>query len=229
MTFGAVPTKRKRPGTISPSLTGGSARGVGDRDIRKFLRSGVDARQLARNPSRFLNVAKAVQNDIDTILSRQSFVPRNLKNAEIRTFLGVGSLLGESFLFDFNREQQSLRRSFVDTEIERRFGPQNITSRTSTVTQSGARRPVPGQGAISPVTAAQRAEIESSFKTPLQISVFGGENPVTPPSDAVVKPRTPTIVSGAGIRRRRLRGTTRKGTILTSDADSLVGSQTILG
>ena len=188
-------------------------------ELGPFLKSGVTGTKLARDPSRFPNVANALQAGIDIQMNRFGFVAP-LAPASTSNFFA-----GTSFAFDFHNAQQSLKRDFVDAEIDRQFGQQNVTSQSSIVDSSGQRVPVSGQGTTTP-TAAQRAKIESGFLSPLQ-RVIRRLPPAAPVGGADRK-RAETIVSGAGTQRRRRAGAQAQ-TILTSDADGPIGGQTLLG
>lgn len=190
-----------------------------------FLNSGTSGAELARSPQLFPKTAMLLQMDINRDLKRDGTVRQ--KSASFNTFPGA------SFAFDFHTAQQELRREFVNVEVERRFGPQDVLSRSSTVGPDGVRRPVPGQGTSASLTDTQREEISSSFVSPLQRIVLPNSvSGITPPTPSVIGPRNPTIISGAGIRRRRPRGGTSESTILTSDASGSVapsGGRTLLG
>ena len=190
--------------------------------INDFFESGITGAQLARNPSLSSTVAREIQRQIDVHISTTGSVPQT----EPSSGLHFGDT---SILFDFNSAEEALRQDFVNAEVDRRFGPQNVTSRSSTVNAAGVRTPVPGQGTSTTPTQAQRDEISASFLTPLDLLVAGKPaNTQTRPPSSVAQPRIPTLVSGAGVQRRRLQGVATS-TILTSDADDPIGSKTILG
>jgi hypothetical protein len=191
---------------------------------QKFLKSGVTGAELARNPSAHPEVAEALQYYVDRNLALHGSVP----NIEERGGEFSGTLskqfVGTSTVSEFHSTNVALRQEFVDAEIERQFGPQNITSQTST-----AAGQIPGQGSSTTPTAAERDAIAAGFQTPLQLRLAGKPaNVLTPPRLTTVGPRDPTIVTGAGVRRRRAQGKAAQ-TILTSDADALTGSETLLG
>ena len=186
--------------------------------VNKFIKSGISGAQLARNPRTggFLKVANLIQGELD----RGS-----------REVGGTARWGLESFAVDFDLAQQSLRREFIGAETERLFGPQNVTSRTSTVGPGGVRVPVPGQGTTTTPTAEQIKNIESSFRTPFQRILSGerGTGAVARGGSAAQQRRQPTVVSGAGVQRKRPATGAPKPTILTSDADAQIGGQTLLG
>lgn len=188
--------------------------------LNKLISSGIGGRDIARNPQQNRKFAVALQTNVNAQLLKQGFVSSDPGGNSIFS--------GTSFLADFNNAQQSLRQEFVAAETERRFGPQNITSRTSTVGPSGVRTPVPGQGVSTTPTAAQRSEIAFSFRSPIQTLFSGESSRITQPTVALPKAPSPTIISGAGIQRRRVRGV-QAPTILTSDADAPIGGRTLLG
>lgn len=194
-------------------------------DLRGFFASGVTGAALARNPERNIGIARALQRDIKRQLQASGSVSR------IET--GPSEFQGSSFAFDFFNEEERLRQSFIDQEIERSFGPQNAVQ-TSTVGPGGVRRPVAGQQVLRTPTSAQLAGIRRSFKTPLErelahlppgqqtrSGITGGADSPT------ARPRTPTVVTSGGVRRRRPRAE-RRATILTSD-DEPIGGRTLLG
>ena len=190
--------------------------------LNTFFASGITGAQLARNPNLSLTVAREMQRQIDVHISTTGSVP----STEPSSGLHFGDT---SFLFDFNNAEQVLRQEFVNAEIGRRFGPQNVTSRSSTVNAEGVRTTIPGQASSLTPTPAQFDEISVSFLTPLELIVTGKTaNTQTRPPSSVAKPRIPTLVSGSGVQRRRLSGVATS-TILTSDADEPIGGKTLLG
>ncbi len=187
------------------------------------------AAELAADPKLAITFARKFQENIDAQLEAFGMVmsdPGPISSGKDR------SRIDPQAVFDFYNAQLQLQQDFVDAESERLFGSQDITSRSSTVNAAGARTPVPGHGSIA--TPEQIAEIEARFLTPLQLIEAGKDpNSLVRPPGPEAKPRTPTIVSGAGAPRRRPRGVgAQRSTILTSDADALSGGpvgRTLLG
>lgn len=182
--------------------------------------------ELAKNPKRNRAMARALQKGVDFFINSRGFVPQGKSGA---TTMGSPSRANQN-VFLFHKEQERLRNEFVDSELERRFGPQNITGSTSIVNAAGERVPVSGQGIIK-ATQAQRDEVSSSFLTPLQLLNAGKSQDAFTRGLAnplVVGSKERTIIGGAGIQRRRARGKSAR-TILTSDADELIGGKTLLG
>jgi len=192
---------------------------VSTHQFNKFFRSGPSGAQLARNPrGQFLQIAWRLQRDIDSQLGQRGFVTAPTQ--------GQGGFQFKQAAFDFHNAQLALKRDFVTSEVERQFGPQGVTSQTTTVNASGQRVPVPGQASSTAPTSAQIRKIEQGFMSPLQ-RLITGQPPSSTPSPATRR-RDPTIVGGAGIQRRRAGGAPAR-TILTSDADEPIGGQTLLG
>ena len=190
------------------------------KELSRFFESGLSGADLARNPGLdgFLNVSNFLQRELDR-LSRAATIAQG---GTPETRFGLTTAANQ-----FDLAQRSLRGEFVNAEIERQFGPQGVTSVSSTVGPDGVRRPVAGQRASTTPTDAQRQRIEAGFRTPLQRILAGGRAGAAAPS-APSQPRQPTIVSGGGIQRKRATGAP-KPTILTSDADTAIGGQTLLG
>lgn len=208
---------------------------LSERRVKKILDRGLTGADLARNPHLDPSMAAS--------LAQESF----LRSTATRTASRIGGVLkernpniytpdfdlsdvkdgpleGTSLLQEYRDEVERLRRAFIDTEVERQFGPQNITSRTSTVNAQGVRVLVPGQTATTRPTREQVSKITEGFRTPLELLQSG--QPAK--NVAGLNPRSPTIVSGRGVRRRSM-----EPTILTSDSDSrrggTLGGSTILG
>lgn len=208
-----------------------------EKELKSVLSRGLTGADLARNPFLSPVVARALSGEVftrnlaETTLSDIGGLIRNITGS--KHIPNLGSLdaeskrfKGTSLLSEFTTETARLKQAFVDEEVERQFGPQNVTSRTSIVNAQGVRVPVPGQSAITRPTQKQIDAIAASFRTPLQKLQPGQPTSLTPPA----RPRDPTIISGAGVRRRRI---VAAPTILTSDSDarggSVLGGSTILG
>ncbi len=127
------------------------------------------------------------------------------------------------FELDFAKESSRLRSDFISGSVEREFGLQGITSQT---TAGG--KPIPGQVQARTPTKQQLAGIGKSFISPTQRALRGlPTGPQSAQSQASRQPN-PTVISGQGIRRRRLGRGGGSPTLLTSDAD-LGGEETTLG
>lgn len=179
-----------------------------------------EATVLAREPHRGRLVARELQRLIDASVRQHGFIVRHEPGTELSG--------RDAKILAFHNEQERLRQEFVDSEVTRRFGTQGVTSGTTVVNAAGERVPVAGRG--TQATRAQRDEIGSSFMTPLQLLISGKSQTAFAkglPAPSVSGPKPPTIISGAGIQRRRARGAPAQ-TILTSDADALSG-ETLLG
>ncbi len=208
------------------ALTSGTI-DLGKKELNRFFASGIGGAGVARNPERFPNVALVLEQQASRFIGQQGFVPQDIKRPSVASQVIPGSLT-----FDFHSAEQALRRNFTDAQIERQFGPQNITSVSSTVGPGGVRTPIAGQRTSTAPTSAQREEIAAGFQTPTEIFLLrkvGKSKQIrTQPAAPAVALRDPTIISGAGIQRRRAGGAP-KPTILTSDADSPIGERTLLG
>ena len=178
-----------------------------------------EAVELARNPKKNLGNANFLQRAVNEKLRLKGFID-NTDSQE-------GRILSAYF-----NEQERLKKSFVESELERQFGVQNITGSTTTVNAAGQRVAVGGDTQNIQATKAQQSKVQSSFKTPLQLQKSGQSQAAfaaSLPPPLISRRKDPTIISGAGIRRRRLSRGGPQQTILTSDADSQIGDQTLLG
>jgi hypothetical protein len=192
----------------------------------RFGAKQVTATELASDPK--LSLAKARQLDavalslgddlsLDQALRAlaNSILPTNLANAQA--------------VLEYRAAIDTLQKGFVESELERLYGSQNVTSRSSTVDASGVRTLVPGHGSVA--TPEQIAAVEANFQTPLQlVEARKSPNQLFRPTSNLQQ-RTPTIVSGAGVRRRPRGTPTPRPTILTSDSagETLTRGKTLLG
>ncbi len=196
-----------------------------------IIGSTFSAGDLARNPSTNPALAASTQrkNELNLGLRRSGLPRQGARPGPLvlgRQSVGGLDLPISQFDIDFSNAQSNLRRDFVTSETERLFGPQGITSQT---TAGG--KPIPGQVLSRTPTAAQLKSIGSSFISPLDRLERGlPSGPQTQQTDRSAQARqaNPTLVSGQGIRRRRLGRGGAASTLLTSDSDQL-GSGTLLG
>jgi len=194
---------------------------------------GATAFELARNPGLDLKTAKETQRFIDDQLKLSGSISGDRAIVYADAGVGATARLSPSrsrFVLNFYNEQEKIRQEFVNAEIKRRFGPQGVTSQTTITNIQGQRAPVPGNPTINVPTPAQISEISSSFKTPLELIRAGlPANAQTRPASLIGKRPDPTIITGGGVKRKRLSGSTSRRTVLTSDTDSLLGGSTLLG
>ena len=221
--------------------------------IQKFLDSGITGGDLARNPKFHLGAARFFQTKVDKFLaSPKGIVPNN-----------KDSLFGP-LVFDYYNTQQSLKQKFINEQVEKQFGPQNIISQSSVSSSGGERVLSPGLTKSTSPTKEQLDKIVSDYKTPYEVAT--GIRPQDPngepflettrsiadtfksglknnaSNDANIATARATLkkarqkrvfardeeVKNTRIARKRVRKEQRQ-TILTSDADSPIGNQTILG
>jgi hypothetical protein len=189
----------------------------------------VTARELAKNPKLAIAHARKLAARAGAFFegSREPTLEEALHVIGLE---GGGTNLAQAqAVLDFYSESQALKQAFVDSEVARLYGDPNVTSRSSTVNTAGVRTEISGQGTTP--TAEQIAAIAENFQTPLQLLEAGKDpNQLFRPSSQL-KPRTPTIVSGAGVRRRPRGSATPRPTLLTSDSDAavLTRGRTLLG
>ncbi len=180
-----------------------------------LIERGITGADLARNPDTDVFFAALLQQELDF---RNEQIAKGKKPAKSGFFTGSGE-----FVKDFGAAQAEIRREFIDAEVERLFGPQNVTSST---TPGGVGR-VP--------TAAQLTEIEGRFRSPLELSLAHQQFVTSVAKGAKPETKTPppTLISGQRqqARRRPRRSDLAAPTILTGDAQSgrSLGGSTILG
>ena len=163
--------------------------------IQRFLDSGITGTQLARNPNTQIAIATRLRDRVDKqTQSRRGVVqPKD------------DSLLGR-FAFDFFREEQRLREDFVQREITKRFGPQQIGTPTTIVGAGGKREVVPGNPQGRKPTDKEVSGIRDEFKTPFEKAT--GEKPISEQNnfDTLLVPlqRFGSAVKNAPERQRSL-------------------------
>lgn len=188
--------------------------------VADLIKRGITGADIARNPNINIGFANLLQAGAD---EKAANIAAGNPNLEIDA---TDDLKEFSFLDDFISGVSAIKQDFITGEIERQFGPQNITS--TTAAGGVGRKP----------TADEIAAIGASFQSPLARLVAG--KPPLPglverPGQRPGKTPPPTIISGQrqqpGRQRRRARGEALAPTILTSDSGpgGEIGGPTILG